>query len=107
MAAIASRLEVASPSVPAARPVPATPRLVWLSAGSVVLTLVFANVLILLLEPYFLNVLRYDQQYTPARVIEYLQAPAPDVLFMGTSRALAGFNPITAEEEIEALTGQK
>ena len=55
-------------------------------------TLVAVNVLVVLLEPYMLWVVRYDQQHTAARIVEYDAARKPDIMFMGTSRALSGFD---------------
>jgi hypothetical protein len=78
---------------------------VILVISSIVATLVAVNVLVVLLEPYMLWVVRYDQQHTAARIVEYYAAPPPDIIFMGTSRALSGFDPTVVEQEIESQTG--
>jgi len=75
--------------------------------SAVAVTVVVVNLVVVLLEPYMLYIVRYDQQHTSARIVEYLQAPSPDVMFMGTSRALSGFDPNVVEQEIQSLTGTK
>src|SRR5207253_9289360 len=97
------RIEQAETS---ARPVVATVPTVRV-AVSVLLTLVATNALVLLAEPSIMYIARFDQQHTVAHIVDLQLARRPDVMFMGTSRSLSGFDPSVAEREIESLTGQK
>jgi hypothetical protein len=91
-------------TLPAGRPFWLSPLWYWLA---VLATLAAVNALVLVYEPYFLRVATYDHQHTSARMVDYQQGARPDVVFMGTSRALSGFNPAVAEAEIERLTGRR
>lgn len=58
------------------------------------------NLVVLALEPHFMRIRMYDLQYGAVRVRDYADAPRPDILFMGSSRALNGFDPAQTESEI-------
>src|SRR5262245_53348107 len=106
MASAASR--VASPELGMSmeRSAPVTQRAVWLIVGSILVTLIAVNVAVQLLEPTLLNAARFDQEYTAAHLVEYLQGPTPNVVFMGSSRVLASFHQGVMASEIESLTGR-
>src|SRR5829696_7057928 len=59
---------------------------------SAIVALVGVNVAVLLLEPYLLHLNMYRFQYTGTRIADYYHAPRPNVVFMGSSRALNAFS---------------
>lgn len=70
-----------------------------------VVVIVALNGVALALEPSFMRVQMYDLQYSAVRVLDYERAPRPDVVFMGTSRVLNGFDPAQTEAEIARSDG--
>ncbi len=75
----------------------------WIPLSAWVLAVVlFAalNLVVPVLEPGFMRLRMYDLQYGAVRVRDYADAPRPDIIFMGSSRALNGFDPAQTESEI-------
>jgi hypothetical protein len=56
-------------------------------------------------EPPLLRLARYEFAPTAAPIIVYEDAPTPDLLFMGSSRAAFGLDPAIAQDEVAARTG--
>jgi hypothetical protein len=71
------------------------------------LLFVAVNVLVCRLEPHFIRVATHDRQFTAVRVLEYRDAPRPDVLLMGMSRVAVGLDPDVLEEEIAQAAGSR
>lgn len=67
--------------------------------------LITVNVSIGASESALLRIARYQFEPTAAPIIVYEDAPRPDVLFMGSSRAAFGLDPAVAESEVARMTG--
>ncbi len=65
------------------------------------------NILVLVFQPYLMRLASYDFQYSSVRVADYYFSPRPDIIFLGSSRALEGFAPQVVEREIARQTGVK
>ena len=81
------------------------PKMVRTTVFVIVITFVALNALVAYLEPVFMRWNTYDMQYESARIVDYYDAPRPDILFMGSSRAGWGFDPDVAVQEIARSTG--
>jgi hypothetical protein len=79
----------------------------WIAATTIVAMIVVLNLAAERLEPHFLNVVSFDMQYGIPKISDYYRSPRADVVFMGSSLALNGFDPVVAEREIEAATGAR
>ena len=66
----------------------------------VAITFIVVNALLAFFEPSVMRVAMYDFQFLPERIVDYEQAPHPDVIFMGSSIGLSGFDPGVAAQEI-------
>ncbi len=82
-------------------------RTAWIAVASTIVAFTIVNILVLVFQPYLMRLASYDFQYTSARVADYYFSPRPDIIFLGSSRALEGFDPQIAESEVARLSGAK
>ncbi|MDB5082742.1 MAG: hypothetical protein JWP00_4666 [Chloroflexi bacterium] len=59
------------------------------------------------LEPFFFSLVYGNDNAVPAKISFFQQKSNIDILFMGTSRPLSGFNPTLVEEELSNSLGLK
>jgi hypothetical protein len=63
------------------------------------------NLAVAAAETPLMWVVSHDDQYTAAHLVDYTNAPRPDVVFLGSSAALSGFDPRLTSEEIGRASG--
>jgi hypothetical protein len=81
-------------------------RRIFLFSFGLALTLfVLANVLVKHYEDALMRLAAYDNQYTPAHLVDYENGPTPDVVFLGSSRTAAGFEPTVMHDYLKAASG--
>lgn len=85
--------------------VPTAPRAGLAFAVALAAAFVALNLAVVLLERPLLQILRHHPDATMAQINVLQPGQAPDVLFMGTSRAQFGFDPAAFSEEASRLTG--
>lgn len=68
-------------------------------------TFVLINFIVVLLEPYFLHIASYELNHAAEKILLYQDQPAPDILFLGSSRVENGLDPAIIEQTIAEQTG--
>jgi len=98
---MAQKILELKPNKPELLPRKRRPKLAGRGLAIAALVFILLNLLIGLFEPYFMGVARYDKQYNLTRLVDYYNAPRPEIMFMGSSRVLSGLNPVVAAQELE------
>ena len=65
------------------------------------------NVAVVILEPWFMRVCAEESFATPAKVAVYAYSQKPDVVFMGASVVMQGFDPRIVREELADQSGRE
>lgn len=87
------------------RSFPRLRRAPWIAISSALVAFIVVNLVVQRLQPSLMRLASYDFQYSAVRVADYYYNPRPDIIFLGSSRALEGFVPQVVDHEIARSTG--
>lgn len=80
----------------------------WIIVFSTLGLFIVANIVTLIIEPWLMESRMYAQfQNIPFALRTLNSNPAPNVVFIGTSRVAQGLDPAIAEREVNQATGKK
>jgi hypothetical protein len=82
-------------------------RRIWRRIGIGLAVFVLINLLVVLLEPYFLYIASFKLLHATDKILLYQQGARPDIVFMGSSRVENGLDPAVVEQAIAEKTGIK